>query len=65
METKKITKEVFITVDGKEFLDRTEAEEHEKVLNEQLKYVFYTVIYNFDTTEGRGWGNTLTLAVKK
>lgn len=65
MKSKKITKLVYITADGKEFLDKTEAEEYEKQLTEKLSYAYYTVLIGPDTTEGRGWYETLTLAVKK
>lgn len=60
---KEITKnmKVYVTDDGFEFTDKKEALNHEA----EVKYTkYYSVAYNFDTTEGRCYNNIAYYAVK-
>ena len=58
MKTKTTT--VYITADGKEFIDSDEAHHHEMSLN-NIKYFF--IRYNPDVTEGRGLQSAGFIAV--
>lgn len=61
MEEKEIIKKVFIANDGKEFLDRDECQKYEEEFLNKVKY--FSVSYNFDMNEGRGFQSVAHIAV--
>lgn len=56
-----IHKVVYIAKDGKEFIDKKECWEYEKEFLDKIKY--YTIRYDFDYTEGRGFESIAHVAV--
>lgn len=66
----KLTKtvEVYVAVDGKEFVDEAEAIAHEEAIialrrrRDNIKY--FELVYNPDLTEGRGYTKSLNIAVE-
>lgn len=61
MEEKTIKKTVYIAKDGKEFLDKEECEKYEKEFLDRIKY--FSIYYNFDYNEGRGFQSVAHVAV--
>lgn len=61
MEEKTIQKTVYIAKDGKEFLDKKKCEKYEKEFLNKIKY--FSIYYNFDYTEGRGFQSVVHVAV--
>ena len=61
MEEKTIQKTVYIAKDGKEFLDKKECEKYEKEFLDKIKY--FSIYYNFDYNEGRGFQSIVHVAV--
>lgn len=61
MEEKTIQKTVYIAKDGKEFLDKKECEKYEKEFLDKIKY--FSIYYNFDYNEGRGFQSVVHVAV--
>jgi hypothetical protein len=51
-------------VGDKEFVNKSEAEEYEKQLNDLLKYSYFPVTYSPDLTEGRGYYKKMIVAVE-
>lgn len=52
METKQITKTIYVANDGKEFLTKEECEKHEEFVKETLSRIKYFCVHcNPDTTE--------------
>lgn len=65
VDVKKIEKEIYITKDGKEFLDEKKAEKYEKeVLARHDNIYFFQIIHSPDLTEGRGSSGCLKVAVE-
>jgi hypothetical protein len=62
METAKKEVQIFI-VEGKEFLDKKDAEEYEKEIKKELGYTFFTISHDPDLTEGRGYYKNTVIAV--
>lgn len=61
MEEKTIQKTVYIAKDNKEFLDKEECEKYEKEFLDRIKY--FSIYYNFDYNEGRGFQSVAHVAV--
>lgn len=61
MEEKTIQKTVYIAQDGKEFLNKKECEKYEKEYLDKIK--FFSIYYNFDYNEGRGFQSIAHVAV--
>lgn len=61
MEEKTIKKTIYIAKDGKEFLDKEECEKYEKEFLDRIKY--FSIYYNFDYNEGRGFQSIVHVAV--
>lgn len=61
MEEKTIRKTIYIAKDGKEFLDKKECEKYEKEFLDKIKY--FSIYYNFDYNEGRGFQSVVHVAV--
>lgn len=61
MKEKTIQKTVYIAQDGKEFLNKKECEKYEKEYLDKIK--FFSICYNFDYNEGRGFQSIVHVAV--
>ena len=61
MEEKTIEKTVYIAKDGKEFFDKEKCKKYEKEVLDKIQY--YSIFYNFDYTEGRGFQSLVHVAV--
>ena len=61
MKEKTIQKTVYIAQDGKEFLNKKECEKYEKEYLDKIK--FFSIYYNFDYNEGRGFQSIVHVAV--
>lgn len=62
MKEKTIQKTVYIAQDGKEFLNKKkECEKYEKEYLDKIK--FFSIYYNFDYSEGRGFQSVAHVAV--
>lgn len=61
MEEKTIQKTVYIAKDGKEFLNKKECEKYEDEFLDKIKY--FSIYYNFDYNEGRGFQSIVHVAV--
>lgn len=61
MIEKTIQKTVYVAKDGKEFLDKKECRKYENEFLDKIKY--YSIYYNFDYTEGRGFQSVAHVAV--
>lgn len=62
MEIKKKELDVYL-VEGKEFFNKSDAEEYEKQLKKELDYTYYTITHTPDLTEGRGYYKQTVIAV--
>lgn len=64
METKEITKTIYIANDGKEFLTKEDCEQHERFVEEILSRIKYFCIrYNPDLTETGNFSHKIYVAV--
>ena len=64
METKKVTKIVYIANDGKEFLTEEECKKHEKFVNETLSRIqFFCISCDPDLTETGNYMHKIYVAV--
>ena len=61
MKEKTIQKTVYIAKDGKEFLDKESCRKYEEEFLDKIKY--FSIYYNFDYTEGRGFESIIHVAV--
>ena len=54
-------KAVYVAKDGKAFLDKEKCKKYEKEILDKIKY--YSIYYDFDYTEGRGFQSLVHVAV--
>lgn len=64
MEMHKKELEVYI-VGGEEFTSKVEAEKYEKELQDKMSRTYYRVMCTPDLTEGRGYFNSVVIAVQE